>query len=107
MANNSAMWMGGSTVAAAGVLSLPALILLSVVMVSFSQNVVTECNMQYVNLQSCGIEHFISKTQLTYFGNCTDIIKTSIDALSGICSRIFGTQESISNVREDITYNIH
>ena len=106
MANNSAMWMGGSTVAAAGVLSLPALILLSVVMVSFSRNV-AECNMQYVNLQSCGIEHFISNTQLTYFGNCTDIIKTSIDALSGICSRIFGTQESISNAREDITYNIH
>ena len=37
MANNSAMWMGGSSVAAAGVLSLPALILLSVVMVSFLQ----------------------------------------------------------------------
>ena len=105
MANNSAMWMGGSTVAATGVLSLPALILLSVVMVSFSRYV-AECNMQYVNLQSCGFEHFISNTQLTYFGNFTDIIK-HLDALSGICSRIFGTQESISNVREDITYNIH
>ena len=105
MANNSAMWMGGSTVAAAGVLSLPALILLSVVMVSFSRYV-AECNMQYVNLQPCGIEHFISNTHLAYFGNCTDII-SSIDALSGICSRIFSTQESISNVRKDLTYNIH